>query len=159
MTRLGLKAAFRYGEKLTAFKSMEEAEKYFFTYKDKLLGKFEKKCAQYNFFTPDYSVESLKKLEKIYFDLYDAGSFRKTGLSREEFESAMSIYFGEVVVRNNDEAKFEVREFPFAQGKYEFYISKGLLSVAIADRFHDLYKQPSNVRKNHMYREYNRYFK
>ena len=43
MTRLGLKAAFRYGEKLTAFKSMEEAEKYFFTYKDKLLGKFEKK--------------------------------------------------------------------------------------------------------------------
>ena len=29
MTRLGLKAAFRYGEKLTAFKSMEEAEKYF----------------------------------------------------------------------------------------------------------------------------------
>ena len=55
MTRLGLKAAFRYGEKLTAFKSMEEAEKYFFTYKDKLLGKFEKKCAQYNFFTPDYS--------------------------------------------------------------------------------------------------------
>ena len=71
----------------------------------------------------------------------------------------MSIYFGEVVVRNNDEAKFEVREFPFAQGKYEFYISKGLLSVAIADRFRDLYKQPSNVRKNHMFREYNRYFK
>ena len=102
------------------------------------MGKFEKKCAQYNFFTPDYSVASLKKLEKIYFDLYEAG---------------------EVVVRNNDEAKFEVREFPFAQGKYEFYISKGLLSVAIADRFHDLYKQPSNVRKNHMFREYNRYFK
>ena len=43
----------------------KEAEKYFFAYKDKLLGKFEKKCAQYNFFTPDYSVESLKKLEKI----------------------------------------------------------------------------------------------
>ena len=100
-----------------------------------------------------------EKAGKIYFDLYEAGSFRKTGLSREEFESAMSIYFGEVVVRNNDEAKFEVREFPFAQGKYEFYISKGLLSVAIADRFHDLYKQPSNVRKNHMFREYNRYFK
>ena len=106
MTRLGLKAAFRYGEKLTAFKSMEEAEKYFFTYKDKLLGKFEKKCAQYNFFTPDYSVESLKKLEKIYFDLlYETGSFRKTGLSRDEFESAMSIYFGEVVVRRQRRGK------------------------------------------------------
>lgn len=159
MTRPGLKAALKYGEKLPKFKSMAEAEKYFFARKDKLLGKFEKKCQQYSFFTPDYSVESLKKLEKTYFDLYEAGSFRETGLSRDEFERAMSVYFGEVVVRNNDGAKFEVREFPFAQGKYEFYISKGLLSVAIAGRFRDLYQQPGNVRKNHMFREYNRYFK
>ena len=159
MTRPGLKAALKYGEKLPKFKSMAEAENYFFARKDKLLGKFEKKCQQYSFFTPDYSVESLKKLEKTYFDLYEAGSFRETGLSRDEFERAMSVYFGEVVVRNNDGAKFEVREFPFAQGKYEFYISKGLLSVAIADRFRDLYQQPGNVRKNHMFREYNRYFK
>ncbi len=159
MTRLGLKAALRYGEKLSKFKDMEAAEEYFFACKDKLLRKFEKKCAQYSLFNPDYSVESLKTLEKIYFDLYEARNFRKAGLSREEFESAMSMYFGEVVVRNNDGANFEVREFPFAQGKYEFYISKGLLSVAIADRFRDLYKQPGNVRKNHMFREYNRYFK
>lgn len=159
MTRPGLKAALKYGEKLPKFKSMAEAEKYFFARKDKLLDKFEKKCEQYSFFTPDYSVESLKTLEKTYFDLYEAGSFRETGLSRDEFERAMSVYFGEVVVRNNDGAKFEVREFPFAQGKYEFYISKGLLSVAIADRFRDLYQQPGNVRKNHMFREYNRYFK
>ena len=159
MTRPGLKAALKYGEKLPKFKSMAEAEKYFFARKDKLLGKFEKKCEQYSFFTPDYSVESLKKLEKTYFDLYETGSFRETGLSRDEFERAMSVYFGEVVVRNKDGAKFEVREFPFAQGKYEFYISKGLLSVAIADRFRDLYQQPGNVRKNHMFREYNRYFK
>lgn len=159
MTRPGLKAALKYGEKLPKFKSMAEAEKYFFARKDKLLGKFEKKCEQYSFFTPDYSVESLKKLEKTYFDLYETGSFRETGLSRDEFERAMSVYFGEVVVRNNDGAKFEVREFPFAPGKYEFYISKGLLSVAIADRFRDLYQQPGNVRKNHMFREYNRYFK
>ena len=65
MTRPGLKAALKYGEKLPKFKSMAEAEKYFFARKDKLLGKFEKKCEQYSFFTPDYSVESLKKLDPV----------------------------------------------------------------------------------------------
>ena len=44
MTRPGLKAALKYGEKLPKFKSMAEAEKYFFARKDKLLGKFEKKA-------------------------------------------------------------------------------------------------------------------
>ena len=79
--------------------------------------------------------------------------------TKKEFESAMSMYFGEVIVRNNRDAKFEARSFPFSKDKYEFYVSKGLLSMAIADKFLDLDKRPDNVRRNSIFREYNKYFK
>ena len=110
-------------------------------------------------FVPDYSVESLKKLEKIYFNLCESDGFAGAGFAKKEFESAMSMYFGEVIVRNNRDAKFEARSFPFSKDKYEFYVSKGLLSMAIADKFLDLDKRPDNVRKNSIFREYNKYFK
>ena len=155
----GFKAALAYGEKLKKFKDAEQAERYFLARKDKLLKKFEKNCAKHSLFLPDYSVESLKKLEKIYFNLCESDGFAGAGFTKKEFESAASAYFGEVVVRNNPEAKFEARAFPFSEGKYEFYVSKGLLSMAIDDKFRDLDKRPDNVRRNSIFREYNKYFK
>lgn len=159
MSIRGFKAALAYGEKLKKFKDADAAERYFLARKDKLLEKLEKNCAKQGLFVPDYSVESLKKLEKLYFDLCGTGGFAGAGFTKKEFESAMSMYFGEVIVRNNRDAKFEARSFPFSKDKYEFYVSKGLLSMAIADKFLDLDKRPDNVRKNSIFREYNKYFK
>ena len=62
----------------------------------------------------DYTIESLKKLEKWYFDLYEKQSFGQVGLTQEEFESMMSVYWGEVVIKNNEDAKWVVMEYPFS---------------------------------------------
>ena len=73
MSIRGFKTALAYGEKLKKFKDADAAERYFLARKDKLLKKFEKNCAKHSLFLPDYSVESLKKLEKLYFDLCGTG--------------------------------------------------------------------------------------
>lgn len=159
MSGLGFNAALSYGKDLKSFKSKEKAEKYFLSYKDKLLAELEKACCKYHFFVCDYSVESLKNIEKIYFNLYESKGFEKIGFSRKTFESLMSVYFGEVVIRNNEDAKYEVREFPFLKGKYELYVNKGLLYLSVLDKYTYLYERPNNKKRNSVFREYNKYFK
>ena len=158
MSKYGLKAAIKYGEKLSEFNDISEAEDYFFSYKDYFLNKFETICSQNSYFSLDYTVESLKKIEKWYFDLYEKNEFNKVGFTQDEFESIMDVYFGEVVVKNNEDAKWLVTEYPFSHKKYEFLVNKKLASMSIINMCHDLYKKQNNKRRNWLFREYNRYF-
>ncbi len=158
MSKYGLKAAIKYGKKLKEFHDITEAEDYFISYKDELLKKLEAVNTQNSNFLPDYTVESLKRIEKWYFELYEKSEFHKVGLTQNEFESIMSVYFGEVVVKNNKDAKWLVEEYPFSQSKYEFLVNRGLLSISIMNMYHDLYKKQNNKRKNLLFREYNKYF-
>lgn len=158
MSKYGLKVAIKYGKKLKKIHDISEAEDYFFSYKDDLLKKLEAVSTQNSYFLPDYTVESLKRIEKWYFDLYEKGEFHKVGFTQDEFESIMSVYFGEVVVKNNKDAKWLVEEYPFSQSKYEFLVNRGLLSMSIMNMYHDLYKKQNNKRKNLLFREYNKYF-
>lgn len=80
------------------------------------------------------------------------------GVSQKQFESIMSFYWGEVVIKNNSGAKWLIEEFAFLQGKYELLVSNGLCNVSIIDMFQDLYKRQGNKRQNLLFREYNRYF-
>lgn len=140
---------------------MKEAEEYFYAYKDHLSNKLKLICKNHLYFVPDYSVESLKVLEKWYFDLYENNAFDILGVDQHEFEDMMSIYFGEVVIKNNNDAKWEVIKYPFvfAQEKYEFMITKNLLSRSIEKSCRDWYAEPSNKRHNLLFRTYNRFFK
>ena len=106
MSKYSLNIAHQYGEKLESFNSLDEAKQYFLSYKDSLLKRLEDLCKDNSFFSPDYTIDSLKQLEKWYFGLFENNLFDTIGLDREEFENLMSIYFGAVVVRNNDSAKW-----------------------------------------------------
>lgn len=158
MSKYGLKAAIKYGEALKEFSNISEAEDYFISYKNYMLNRLKDISAQNSEFLPDYTVEGLKKLEKQYFDLNEKNAFDKAGTTRNEFESIMSVYWGEVVVKNNEDAKWVVEEFAFSQGKYELLVNKGLCSVSIVNKYRDLYRLPHNARRNLLFREYNRYF-
>lgn len=160
MSKYGLQVAVKHGEKLKEFKDIIAAEDYFFSYKEYLLNKLETISKQQAVFcfSPDYTVESLKKIEKWYFDLYEKNEFNTVGLTQEEFESIISIYFGEVVVRNNEHAKWFVEEYPFSPRKYELFVNKGLLNMSIINKFHGLCKRQNNKRRNLLFREYNKYF-
>lgn len=61
----------------------------------------------------------------------------------------MSVYFGEVVVRNNDNAKWVVEEYAFVEGKYELMVNKGLLSMSIDNKCNNWFNEPCN--KNIIY--------
>ena len=159
MSKYGLKITKQYGSNLNEFNNISEAEAFFFSYRDDLLDKFSIICNKSRFKSYDYSIESLKELEKWYFELFEEDKFSNIGLSREEFEQCMAMYFGEVVIRNNEDAKYVVKEFPFVTGKYEFYINKGLLSIAFVLMCNEWYTRSGNKRRNLLFREYNRYFK
>ena len=120
MSKYSLNIAIKYGETLREFSNKSEAENYFISYKDNLLNRLKAISIQTSAFFLDYTIESLKKLEKWYFDLYEKQSFEQVGLTQEEFESMMSVYWGEVVIKNNEDAKWVVMEYPFSQKKYEF---------------------------------------
>ena len=158
MSKYAFNTAIKYGKKLCAFNNLSEAEDYFISRKDFLLNKLKAVSTQTSAFVPDNTVESLKKIEKWYFDLYEAKAFDRFGLSREEFEQIMSFYWGEVVVKKNEDAKWVVEEYPFVKGKYELLVNKGLFGMAIGNPFRDLYKRQNNKRRNLLFREYNKYF-
>ena len=158
MSKHSLNIAVKYGETLREFCDQSEAEDYYISYKDNLLNRLKAISTQAPAFFPDYTIESLKKLENWYFNLYGKQSFDKAGPTQEEFESMMSVYWGEVVIKNNEDAKWVVMEYPFSQKKYEFLVNKGLCSVSVVNKFHDLYNRQSNKRRTLLFREYNRYF-
>lgn len=156
MSKYGLKVGMEYGRKLKKFKNKSEAEKYFFSYKAMLLEKFETICTHKSCFLPDYTVDSLKRIEKWYFELFERNEFDQIGFTRHVFEDVMSVYFGEVVVKNHADAQWLVEEYAFAKKKYQLLLNRGGLNMAHSCR--DWYKEPNNKRKNLLYREYNKYF-
>lgn len=158
MSKHSLNIAVKYGESLREFRDQSEAEDYYISYKDDLLNRLKAISTQASAFFPDYTIESLKKLENWYFNLYEKQSFDKAGSTQEDFESMMSVYWGEVIIKNNEDAEWVVEEYPFSQKKYEFLVSKGLCSVSVVNKFHDLYRMQSNKRRTLLFREYNRYF-
>ena len=157
MSDSGMKAAIEYGDILRSFKDLSEAEDFFYTYKDIILKNLESICIKNALFTADYSVDSLTKIEKWYFDLYEKKEFSKIGITQETFEKMMGVYYGEVAVRNNAEARWVVREFPFSKGKYELLIKKGLMSMSVIEKCNNLCTSQGNKRKNHLFRDYNKY--
>lgn len=70
----------------------------------------------------------------------------------------MAVYWGEVIIKSNEDAEWAVEEYPFSQQKYELLVHKGFCSVSVVEKFHDLYHKQGNKRRNLLFREYNRYF-
>ncbi len=62
-----------WGSSLRAFIviNLGKLKDYFISYKDTLLNRLKEISIQTSAFFPDYTIESLKKIEKWYFDLYE----------------------------------------------------------------------------------------
>jgi len=157
MSWFGLKVAKLFGQKLPAFSSQAEAEAFFFGQRDERLRRMIKLATSSETFTVDYTPESLKNLERWYFELVDNDKFKSLGVSREDFECCMASYFCELAVRNCPETKWEVQEFTFERGKFEIGIQRGLLHLML-NRFTDHYKQPNNKKRQKIFRMYEERF-
>ncbi|MBO4701244.1 MAG: hypothetical protein J5625_01145 [Lachnospiraceae bacterium] len=158
MSKAGLKAALLYGSKLKSFNSISDAKEFYFTFYNRLKDEFIDLCKENEILFTNYSVESLKDLEKWYFELLEEDKFESIGISREEFEQCMGVYFAEVVVQNNKDASLIVEEFPFVPGKYNMVVNKGLASMTFFGLCVDWYSRTGNKRRTLLFREYNKYF-
>src|SRR5437879_4158101 len=119
MSRAGMRAAEDHGRALPRYGSQEEAERALFAQRDVLLDRLRAVAPNTASFRFDFAPESLKTLERWYFELHELAAFGKIGLNQETFERCIAVYFGEVIVKNHAEFKWEVREFAFEPGTYE----------------------------------------
>ena len=144
----------KHSQKLKSFSSKEDAEEFFFSLKDNLLKKLENICTDCAFFKMDYTLESIKNIEKWYFELYEKNEFEILGTSREEFEEILGIYWGECAIKYNSSSIWIVEEDWLINGKYSFCINiKGWMHITYK-YFNDLYKYPDNKTHKRMYREF-----
>lgn len=159
MPKESIKTAIENGKKLQEFENIKDAELFFLAYKDSLLERVILIADDSPFFSTDFTVDSLKNLEKWYFHLFEHEGFAEIGMERNDFEKVMAIYFGEVVVRNSEEAEWEVEEFPWGHDKYTYGVRQGYCGMTLGNGFIDHYLEPQNKRRNILFRRYNHYFK
>jgi hypothetical protein len=156
MSRYSLKVARDFGAKLPSFETFEEAERYWAQVRSEHLALLESLVAITPSFSADYTPDSLKLLERWYFELYEADSFGDLGISRAVFETCMAMYLGEVAVRSAN-AGWVVREFPFIPGKYQMGVRKGGMTLMLW-RLTDHFKVPNNKRRQSIYRQFTKLF-
>ena len=157
MSWLGLQVAKLFGQGLPSFTAQAEAEACLFRERDERLQRIVILAASSHVFAADFTPESLKNLELWYFELWEADGFGRLGISREDFERCMAMYFCEVAVRNCRDANWEVMEYGFERGRYEIGVKRGL-SHLMRMRFTDHYKQPKNKRRQKIHREYQEHY-
>lgn len=160
MSFKGLFTAIKYGTNLRFFKNSTEAEKMLFSFRDDRLTDLKNILNQNTdlSFAMNFSLESLKAIERLYFWLFEHGEFERRGINRGNFEDGMGIYFGEVIIRNNYSARWIVDKYPFNQNKYQLGIELGLGKFMIVDKCKDLCFREGNKRKQLLYRDYKKYF-
>jgi hypothetical protein len=148
MSQHRMKVAWQFGEELPAFSSLSEAEKILIQLKDSTLEAF---LAEEGLSLDlDYSPESLKPIEKWYFE---AGC-PKVGGGNYSVSHAIGFYFGEVLCRS---AGFSwiVEEFAFIKGRFEVGVNRRLVTIMLTKG-----KTPrveGNKRLQSLWREYEKY--
>lgn len=124
-----------YGESLVTCEHQFEASYYYHQVREQCMNHIHEISKAVAEFTVDFTDESLKILELLYYDLEDSNCFDYFSMTKEEFEECMGVYFGEVVTSTIDEARWVVKEYPLMENKYVTGIEKGNLSLMFPHGF------------------------
>lgn len=126
-----------------------------FRQRDELLGKLIEMSRVASSFRPDFSPESLKDLERWYFELAEGAGFDSVGTDEETFERTVAMYVGEVIVRNAPPFEWFVAEFAFEPGRFEIGVERPLLRIALS-RLSPVPRE-RNKRAQSLWRMYHKY--
>lgn len=152
MSKKAWELATKNAYSLRKFESKEEAEAFLFTERDELKAKIESFSENYRLHL-DYTPESLKRLEKWYFDVCEVRGFPDIGISQELFEFCMGVYLGFVFTMNDSEFIWMAYESPFVPERYQLAITKRLYTRTIGPMSH-LHKLSENKRRQSIFRDY-----
>src|SRR5437867_3955204 len=131
MSRAGRRAADDLGRTLPRYGSQEEAEQALFDQRDLLLGRLRTAAAASPSFQFDLTPESLKTLERWYFEVRERGTFARYGLSPETFERCIAMYLGEGIVKNQAAFGWVVGGCAVVTGMYGSGRDRGLPRVML----------------------------
>jgi hypothetical protein len=152
-----MKLAEAYGDKLLSFPNQKEAEKMLIDLKNGRLVRINALSSNTVMFKPDFTSNSLKGLEKWFFELYENNSFGDIGTSQSEFETCVAMYFGEVAVKNN-KAKWVVEKYFLGNDKYTLGIRRNEYFAQTLMNYGGLPLRNNNKRKESIFREYKKYY-
>lgn len=153
-----MKIALKVGQSRMKFDSLKIAETYFENERLIYLQKIKALQEKYINEKLDFSPESLKSIEKIYFDFYENDKFNKEIISKDDFIKLLGIYNGFVYVKNG-KAKWKVqKEFFVSDNRYflGIEVNGGFCFIDCSGISH-LEKLTNNKRRQSMYREYKKY--
>lgn len=127
---------------------MEDAENFFYSQRDDLTGDLITDLGDE--LNLDYSLDSLKRLERWYFD--ELAEMR--GRSLDALAKSIGFYFAEVLCRSGG-FQWLVSEFVFKPGTYEIGVIKGRVQIMVtAGR---LPEKTGNKRMQSLFREAKRW--
>jgi hypothetical protein len=148
MSRYGLDVASSHGATLPKFSCVEEAERALYSQRDSILSALCNELGET--LNLDYSPDSLKRLEQWFFEKRSPNKLQ----SGVPVAKAIAVYFGEVLCRHG-KFKWIVKEFAFAENRYELGVSKELCSIMLTNG-----RQPTlanNKRMQSLWREFAKY--
>ncbi|MBS2970845.1 hypothetical protein J9317_19060 [Metabacillus sp. KIGAM252] len=128
-----------YGRNLPEFESEFEAIAFYFDFRIEKLSILNEAAEYMRLRELDYSPESLIDLEKLYFMCFRTNGWKDLQLTIHEFETMMSIYFGEVVTRNIPGTDWAVQPYPFNESKYVLGLNRGKHTDFFTNYFEDHY--------------------
>ena len=156
MSKQGLKIAQGYAQTLPRFENSNEAERALFERRDHLLSRLRDATREDEKVQLDGSPQSLKDLERWYFAVLEGPGFASVLMDREDVEHAISMYLGEVLVRNTKQFRWVVEEFAFAEGRYEIGVGTSQVKIMLS-RGANLQERPNNKQRQSLYREFSQF--
>ncbi len=137
------------------FQSQEDANSFLIGQKQQNLDTFLKFIKDNEFFDADFSPESLKAVELLYFKLRDEKKFKANFITIEDYELYMSIYFGETIVKNIEAFKWGAEKDFENPNAYALVIKKPFYVKGILRR-RNHHARKNNKDKEALFREYNK---
>ncbi|MEM6395826.1 MAG: hypothetical protein AAF741_05730 [Bacteroidota bacterium] len=160
MSLNGRKIAIKVALNRRKFDDRASAELYYENLKEAIFKEVKKIQVLYPEYVLDYSPDSLKVIEKIYFDYLSNGKFDSGGLTKDEFEVLLAIYYGQVYVANGKANWVVLDDLWIKDNRYYLAIRSfnGFYTIECA-KWSNHENRPNNKRKQLIYREYMKYTK
>jgi TPR repeat protein len=137
------------------FPSQEEAEKYFFTQRDKDLAEVKQLNERFPQLQLDYRAMSLQRFEEFYFNVYKDNKI-KLDISRDRMEELMTQYMRQVFV-HLEMAEWRVFENEFAEGRYDIGLEYGYGSGTMENYARGLHYYEKEKNRKYLYDKFMMY--
>ncbi|WP_175637780.1 hypothetical protein [Metabacillus schmidteae] len=149
-------ATLEYAKQLPSFDNIYAAQAFYYEFRQEYIHLLMEIASEYQVIL-DYSKESLNSLETLYFSLFKNNSFFDLQVTIEEFETSMSIYVCDVLIKHHsDTSEWLVESYAYSDDKYVMGIRYGRYHLYFQNLFEQFYLMNKDGSKHELLRRYER---